>query len=274
MRDHFNHLQNILEKQVRDAEDAAAGRSTLDSVWGNLNSDPSSPASAGRSGSGSDDGEDEYEDIYEDSGEVVGASPSPSLKMEGTPSQSATSEQERRQELDFESPLFPESGDGSEEDEYEELDVEEFLKDSPGSSSGFAFRDRSMGLESSSSSSGDDTKSAADKAADTAGAAASGSKVPGQVGAPAASRFAAQMSGDWNRQVLEGEGAAAAAAGVGAAQQLANDVPQELAAAEATRELSIDEQVGGTHRKSIVFQDVCAGSNSITFIDALQQSQS
>ncbi|KAG5188282.1 hypothetical protein JKP88DRAFT_287535 [Tribonema minus] len=154
------NLQNIMEKELRTVEDKAAGRSTLDREWGNLEDAPAGD-------------DDEYEDIYEDSGEAV--------------SQAVTASTNSPVSAPKPAKDFFGGADGG-GDEYEDLDVEEFLAETSASNN---------------------------------------------------NKFAAQMSGDWNKQVLEQEAAVAPGGGVAG---LANDVPQSLQAGGEPRELTIDEQ--------------------------------
>jgi hypothetical protein len=203
-----------MEKEVLNADEkATGGRGSLDRLWGNAT------GAMGNSGSSEPppDGEDEYEDIYED-GELA----SPAEKPEFSAAVAAAQEERREQR----SELLADEND----EEYEEVDVEKFLSQST-PSSGFAFRntDRNTEME------------AAAAAAGTGSSSSKGNR--GAIGAPPASKFAAQMSGDWNKQVLSEE---AKSSSTTSSSQLAHDVPQDISASddvEGQEPLSIDEQV-------------------------------
>jgi hypothetical protein len=203
-----------MEKEVLNADEkATGGRGSLDRLWGN--------ATGGSSSSSSEpppDGEDEYEDIYED-GELA----SPAEQPEFSAAVAAAQEERREQRSEL---LADDSTD-----EYEEVDVEKFLAQST-PSSGFAFRntDRNTGMEAAAAGL---SNSSTNK----------GSR--GAIGAPPASKFAAQMSGDWNKQVLSEE-AKSSSSSSSSSSQLAHDVPQDISASDDGDEpepLSIDEQV-------------------------------
>jgi hypothetical protein len=213
-------VQDIMEKEVLNADEkATGGRGSLDRLWGNAT------GAMGNSGSSEPppDGEDEYEDIYED-GELA----SPAEKPEFSAAVAAAQEERREQR----SELLADDNN----DEYEEVDVEKFLSQST-PSSGFAFRntDRNTEMEAAAAAAGTSSTSSS-----------KGSR--GAIGAPPASKFAAQMSGDWNKQVLSEEAKSSSSSSTSStsSSQLTHDVPQDISAsddAEGQEPLSIDEQV-------------------------------
>jgi hypothetical protein len=222
-----------MEKEVLNADEkATGGRGSLDRLWGN--------ATGANSGSSEPppDGEDEYEDIYED-GELA----SPAEKPEFSAAVAAAQEERREQR----SELLADDND----EEYEEVDVEKFMSQST-PSSGFAFRNTDRNTEM--------------EAAAAAAGTSSSKNSRGAIGAPPASKFAAQMSGDWNKQVLSEEAKSSSSS---SSSQLAHDVPQDISASddgEGQEPLSIDEQVCCTFKQNTCIH---ASYNSLHFSSAI-----